>query len=106
MHPFLTVVGPSGSGKSSLIFAGVLPALRKSHRFASGVWAVETMRPSEKHLTAFDTLISENRNGNEQKSTLLVVDQFEETFTGAVDEAISFKRHLYSLFKKLAFMLS
>ena len=26
-HPFLAVIGPSGSGKSSLLAAGILPAL-------------------------------------------------------------------------------
>ena len=27
-HPFLAVLGPSGSGKSSLVLAGLVPALR------------------------------------------------------------------------------
>ena len=31
-HAFVAVVGPSGSGKSSLVFAGLLPALRKQRR--------------------------------------------------------------------------
>ncbi len=35
-HPFLAVVGPSGSGKSSLVYAGVIPALRRSRRFGPG----------------------------------------------------------------------
>src|SRR5262249_8931969 len=30
-HPFVMVVGRSGSGKSSLVFAGLLPALRREH---------------------------------------------------------------------------
>ena len=30
-HPFLAIIGPSGSGKSSLLDAGILPALEKSH---------------------------------------------------------------------------
>ena len=29
LHPFITVIGPSGSGKSSLVFAGLVPALRE-----------------------------------------------------------------------------
>ena len=37
-HPFLAVIGPSGSGKSSLIYAGVIPALRRSKRFGAGEW--------------------------------------------------------------------
>jgi hypothetical protein len=47
-HPFLAVVGPSGGGKSSLAYAGVLPALRGSRRFGPGEWDVRTVRPGEK----------------------------------------------------------
>jgi hypothetical protein len=31
-HSFVAVVGPSGSGKSSLVFAGLLPALRQQRQ--------------------------------------------------------------------------
>ncbi len=44
-HPFLAVIGPSGSGKSSLLAAGILPALAESHHFAPKPWVVHTMRP-------------------------------------------------------------
>ena len=43
-HPFLTVVGPSGSGKSSLAYAGILPALRASDHF-DGTWDVRAHAP-------------------------------------------------------------
>ena len=39
LHPFLAVIGPSGSGKSSLVFAGLIPALRRSGLFGAGGWA-------------------------------------------------------------------
>ena len=51
-HPFLAVMGPSGSGKSSLIYAGVIPALRTSRRFGPGEWAIRIMRPGPKPLAA------------------------------------------------------
>ncbi len=51
-HPFLTVIGPSGSGKSSLVYAGVIPALRTSKRFGAGEWDVTILRPGAKPLTA------------------------------------------------------
>src|SRR5271165_2093721 len=35
-NSFVAVVGPSGSGKSSLVFAGLLPALRKQGRTTNG----------------------------------------------------------------------
>jgi formylglycine-generating enzyme required for sulfatase activity/energy-coupling factor transporter ATP-binding protein EcfA2 len=43
---FLLVVGPSGSGKSSLISAGVLPRLTAN----SGGWLVRTLRPDASAL--------------------------------------------------------
>ena len=51
-QPFLAVVGPSGSGKSSLIRAGVIPALRKSRRFGAGQWDVKIMRPGQEPVAA------------------------------------------------------
>src|SRR5262249_7237426 len=48
-HPFAMVVGRSGSGKSSLIYAGLLPALRREHdRF----WNVLSLRPGSNPLRA------------------------------------------------------
>ncbi|MGB4804374.1 MAG: CHAT domain-containing protein, partial [Anaerolineae bacterium] len=84
-HPFLAVVGPSGSGKSSLIYAGVIPALRKSRRFGPGEWTARLMRPGQKPLAALaeklgcrpETLSSVSLTDR----TLLFVDQFEELFT-------------------------
>jgi len=52
LHHFLTVIGPSGSGKSSLVFAGLVPALRQSGLFGSGEWLVRTLRPGETPLDA------------------------------------------------------
>jgi len=42
-HGFLLVVGPSGSGKSSLVSAGVLPRLRAAD---GDRWLVRTIRPT------------------------------------------------------------
>ena len=48
-HPFVMVVGRSGSGKSSLIYAGLLPALRRERdRF----WNVLSLRPGPAPLRA------------------------------------------------------
>ncbi len=43
----LLVIGPSGSGKSSLVYAGVLPRLRESTLFAPGTWVIREMRPGD-----------------------------------------------------------
>jgi WD40 repeat protein len=48
-HSFVMVVGRSGSGKSSLVYAGLLPALRRERdRF----WYVLTLRPGQSPLRA------------------------------------------------------
>jgi hypothetical protein len=52
LHRFLTVIGPSGSGKSSLVFAGLIPTLRQSALFGPGKWLVRTLRPGEAPLAA------------------------------------------------------
>jgi TIR domain len=48
-HPFVMVVGRSGSGKSSLVYAGLVPALRLARdRF----WNVLTLRPGPEPIEA------------------------------------------------------
>ena len=47
-HSFVAVVGRSGSGKSSLVFAGLLPALRRQRDTV--VWDVVTLRPTAQPL--------------------------------------------------------
>ena len=58
-HPFLAIIGSSGSGKSSLLAAGILPALEKSHYFAEKSWVVRTMRPGAKPYDTFAALLNE-----------------------------------------------
>ena len=71
--PFLAVVGPSGSGKSSLVRAGILPELER--RTGSG--AALVVEPGEHPLSR----VAETYAGE-----VLVVDQFEEVFTLCRDE--------------------
>ena len=57
---FLAVIGASGSGKSSLVKAGVIPALRQGKRLADGAlppsssaqWAIYRLAPSAHPLEA------------------------------------------------------
>jgi WD40 repeat protein len=48
-YPFAMVVGRSGSGKSSLIYAGLMPALRREHDL---FWNVLSLRPGPTPLRA------------------------------------------------------
>ena len=87
---FLGVVGPSGSGKSSVLRAGLLPALAGGVLPGSDGWRRLLLRPGDRPLDelrrvlvsgakdplaeALDTLPSGGR-------LLLAVDQLEELFT-------------------------
>jgi WD40 repeat protein/class 3 adenylate cyclase/energy-coupling factor transporter ATP-binding protein EcfA2 len=66
---FLAVVGPSGSGKSSLVRAGIVPAIRP----ASGDEARIALFSPGSHPAA--------QLAEAGEATLIVVDQFEEAFT-------------------------
>ncbi len=50
--PFLAVLGPSGGGKSSLLRAGLLPALRGGALPGSARWTVEVLTPGAWPLAA------------------------------------------------------
>jgi hypothetical protein len=101
LHPFLTVIGPSGSGRSSLVFAGLLPALRKSTLFGPGDWLVKIMRPGETPLTTLEATLGADPATPEQavaaalatepkaRRVLLVIDQFEESFTVSQPEEVA-----------------
>jgi hypothetical protein len=73
---FLAVLGPSGSGKSSLVLAGLVPALLER---LSGLNPVE-ITPGTDPVTQLDIALN-------QDPGLLVVDQFEELFTLCTDPA-------------------
>lgn len=54
------VHGASGCGKSSLVRAGVLPALEASHEVAGRMWRTATMRPSEGLLSRLAEILEES----------------------------------------------
>jgi TIR domain/NACHT domain/CHAT domain len=109
LHPFLTVIGPSGSGKSSLIFAGLIPQLKQSGLFGPGQWCIRSLRPGTTPLINLQTALGGDVTNLEVRiqqllSTqpdaqrlLLVVDQFEELFTQAGAAATSFQQTLLKL---------
>ncbi len=95
---FMMVIGPSGSGKSSLVQAGLLPALERSRYFKEGYWLIRTMRPGARPTEALaDVIGARSETGDFEPGTvaalleahppaerlLLLVDQFEEVFTQA-----------------------
>ncbi|ESA37116.1 wd-40 repeat-containing protein [Leptolyngbya sp. Heron Island J] len=97
LHSFITVIGPSGSGKSSLVFAGLIPALQQSRLFGSGDWQIRVMRPGEAPLTTLSNMLSGSLDLQQTTKKLLIVDQFEEVFTVAGTEAEPFQVELLKL---------
>gem|GEM_PF-5852874 len=77
----LTVVlGASGSGKSSLVKAGLAPRLEEN-----GFQIVSVLRPGPHPLTALQKSL-EASNANVDKDNIIVIDQFEEMVTMTRDE--------------------
>lgn len=109
LQRFITVIGPSGSGKSSLVFAGLVPALRQTGLFGSVEWKIHSMRPGEDPPTQLKTLLISNLSNPVQVLSqalgiqpnadhfLLIVDQFEEVFALTSKEAALFQQNLLKL---------
>jgi WD40 repeat protein/transcriptional regulator with XRE-family HTH domain len=108
---FLAVVGPSGSGKSSVVRAGLLPALRQGGLPGSEQWFVIEMLPGTHPLeeleaallriavnpppSLLEQLAADERGlartvkrvlpADRETELVLLIDQFEELFT-LIDE--------------------
>jgi WD40 repeat protein/DNA-binding SARP family transcriptional activator len=79
---FLALVGPSGSGKSSLLRAGLVHALGSGVLPGSDRWAYSVVRPGDHPLDALA-----HAQSDERAHLLLAIDQFEEVFTACADVA-------------------
>lgn len=110
---FLAVVGPSGSGKSSLVRAGLLSVVRQQVLPNSNQWIVATMTPADDPFQGLAETLTEIAiqssapNADELRQShrqlhhhlhkilpddidlFLLIDQFEEVFTIGSDEAHS-----------------
>ena len=92
----LGVVGASGSGKSSVIGAGLLPSLGAGLLPGSENWKQVAIRPGERPMNALRAALSSGAEDPIEAALemlspdgrlVLVVDQFEETFTLCAGEA-------------------
>ncbi len=108
---FLAVVGPSGSGKSSVVKAGLIPALRRGALPGSEKWFIITLTPGNHPLEELEIgllrmavtqppglmeqLCRDERGllraarlalPGETSELVLIIDQFEELFTLAEDK--------------------
>jgi WD40 repeat protein/class 3 adenylate cyclase len=80
----LGVVGPSGSGKSSVVMAGLLPSLAAGLLPGSERWGHAIVRPGEQPLAALEMALL---SCDPRERLVLVVDQFEEVFTTTANES-------------------
>lgn len=108
---FLAVIGPSGSGKSSLVKAGVIPALRAGRIDGSKNWFFAEMVPGQDPIVELEVallsvstsplpdmmdLLREGQYGlaegaewalpTPDSKLVLLIDQFEEIFTQVENE--------------------
>ena len=92
---FLGIVGPSGSGKSSVLRAGLLPALAGGVLPGSEGWRRLLVRPGERPLNELRRVLVSGANDPVAEALdalppgarlLLAVDQLEELFTACRSE--------------------
>jgi len=77
-HNFLAVLGASGSGKSSVVLAGLIPLLQEKQPDLQLAYMTPSSHPIEKLQTSLSPL--------QGQCSILVIDQFEELFTLCADE--------------------
>jgi WD40 repeat protein/DNA-binding SARP family transcriptional activator len=82
---FLAIVGPSGSGKSSAVRAGVIPAIRCGGLDGTAYWAIAIMTPGSQPLESLDAVLAKS---DAAQSRLLFVDQLEELYTLTPDKDV------------------
>ncbi|MFE3034071.1 helix-turn-helix domain-containing protein [Streptomyces canus] len=80
---FAAVFGPSGSGKSSLVRAGLIPVLRRAQDPGPRPAAIRILTPGERPARSHAPLLTPAipRDGDTGADTVVIVDQFEEIFT-------------------------
>jgi hypothetical protein len=90
-QPLTVVSGASGTGKSSVIKAGVLPILRKEGRTILPI-----IRPGKEPMTTLATELPDSEQQLAQGAPVLVIDQYEELITQCIhpEERVQFEQQI------------
>lgn len=119
---FLAVVGPSGSGKSSVVHAGLIPMMRGGAMYGSESWFYADMVPgndpiqslaaallsvSPSPLTSLEEQLRSDTRAlawavdnmllHTDADIVLVIDQFEEIFTQVEDDEV--RKHFLEMIR-------
>ncbi|MGW1720591.1 nSTAND1 domain-containing NTPase [Streptomyces sp. NPDC002156] len=78
---FAAVFGPSGSGKSSLLRAGLVPVLQHTPEPGLRPAAIRILTPGERPARTHAHLLTPDSQVSAGADTFVIVDQFEEVFT-------------------------
>ncbi|MEG4396791.1 nSTAND1 domain-containing NTPase [Microcoleus sp. BROC3] len=128
-HPLVPVIGASGSGKSSVVLAGLIPCLRKEETWLIGSFRPQSQpfyglaaalvsagypqlnkeQPNEKTSKLFEQMqgsrklwqeVTDILTENPGKKLLLIIDQFEELYALDSEEQKKFVEALLEAVKK------
>lgn len=90
---FVIVTGASGSGKSSLVRAGLVPLVQSGRLPGGSPWSVTVVTPGSDPRRVLDAVDEFDRPG----AHLVVIDQFEEALAGSPADAETFVAQLVDL---------
>jgi hypothetical protein len=108
-HRFISVVGLSGCGKSSLVRAGMIPALKSGYMATAGAyWHVVEMRPGNRPLQSLaETLLADSTGKSELFGEPSQIDEAEvsQVITSQDPFALVEILHKHPLPKRTNFLL-
>lgn len=101
-YPFIALLGASGSGKTSLLQAGVLPQLQRDGIAGSGSWTVLFLRPGPQPLQAIAIALARLHKSDD---VLITADQFLQRLRSDPTEICTIVQSLRSMQGRLLLLV-